>query len=56
VVDLGSGKYCKISLGKTRHQPDFGEAHLGLTDDLGRFLRGETSPKTSGKLTYRLAG
>lgn len=56
VVDLGGGRRCKISLGKTRHSPEFGGARLGLSDDLGRFLRGDTSPKTSGNLTYRLGG
>jgi hypothetical protein len=54
VVSLGGEKVCKIFLGKTRVRGDYGRARLALTDELGRFLRGETEPKTRGKLTYRL--
>jgi hypothetical protein len=54
VVDLGGGKHCVIGLGKTRVPPDTGRARLALTDDLGRFLRGITDPKTAGNLTFRL--
>lgn len=54
VVDLGGGKHCVIALGKCRHAPNFGHSRLCLTDDLGRFLRGVTEPKTSGFLTVRL--
>jgi hypothetical protein len=54
VVDLGDGKKCVIGLGTTRAEPDFGRARLVLVDDLGRFLRGRTEPKTSGYLTFRL--
>jgi hypothetical protein len=53
VVDLGGGRSCVIGLGKTRRRPDFGRARTVLVDDLGRFLRGKTDPKTSGYLTYR---
>jgi hypothetical protein len=52
VVDLGGGKQCIIGLGKTRVRPDPGRARLVLTDDLGRFLRGKTDPKTKGALTF----
>jgi hypothetical protein len=54
VVDLGEGKNCVIGLGKTRVAPDLGRARLALTDNLGRFLRGKTDPKTSGFLTFKL--
>ncbi len=54
VVELGNGKRCVIGLGKVRHFPNFGRAKVALTDDLGRFIRGETQPKTSGFLTFKL--
>ncbi|HVT14058.1 MAG TPA: M1 family aminopeptidase [Fimbriimonadaceae bacterium] len=52
VVDLGNGKSCTIGMGQTRMRPQFGRAKLVLVDDLGRFLRGETAPKTNGYLTF----
>lgn len=54
VVDLGNGKSCVIGLGQTRHRPTTGRANVAITDDLGRFLRGDTRPKTSGFLTFKL--
>jgi len=54
IVDLPEGKRCAIGLGKTRIRPGFGRSRLCLTDDLGRFLRGSTEPKTAGPLTFRL--
>jgi hypothetical protein len=54
VVDLPSGGRCVIGLGKFRVAPDLGHARLALADDLGRFLRGLTEPKTAGNLTFRL--
>ncbi|AIE87531.1 M1 family metallopeptidase [Fimbriimonas ginsengisoli] len=54
VVNLPGGKRCVIGLGKTRVAPNWGRARLVLTDDLGRFLRGVTEPKTKGRLTIRL--
>lgn len=54
VVDLDGGKRCVIGLGKTRLAPVTGRARVALVDDLGRFLRGETEPKTSGRLVLRL--
>ncbi len=54
VVDLDGGKRCVIGLGETRLRPNTGNARVALVDDLGRFLRGQTEPKTSGKLTIRL--
>ncbi len=53
VVDLGGGKRCLIGLGKTRVSPGTARARLALTDDLGRFLRGVTEPKTAGNLVFR---
>lgn len=54
VVDLEGGKRCVIGLGKTRMAPNTGSARTALVDDLGRFLRGKTEPKTEGKLVFRL--
>ena len=54
IVDLGGGKRCLIGLGKTRVAADTGRAQVAITDDLGRFLRGKTEPKTSGNLTFKL--
>lgn len=54
VFQLENGKRCAIGLGKTEHPIDFGHARLIVTDRLGRFLRGETLPKTKGPLTFRL--
>ncbi|HWD39275.1 MAG TPA: hypothetical protein VG944_10530 [Fimbriimonas sp.] len=54
VVDLGGGKFSGIGLGKTRIRPDAGRACVAIFDDLGRFLKGKTEPKTSGYLTYRV--
>jgi len=54
VVDLGGGKSCVIGLGQTRVTPDFGQARTAVVDDLGRFLRGDTEPKTSGYLTFKM--
>jgi hypothetical protein len=53
IVDLGAGRSCVVGLGKTRLSPRPGRARLVLVDDLGRFLRGETEPKTKGNLTVR---
>lgn len=54
LVELGGGKRCVIGLGKTRLKPETGRAQVALVDELGRFLRGETAPKTSGKLVIKL--
>lgn len=54
LLDLGQGRRCMISLGQGRRRPSTGDAHVAVTDDLGRFLYGETEPKTSGNLTYRI--
>jgi hypothetical protein len=53
VVNLDNGKHCVIGLGQTRVPPSFGRARTVLVDDLGRFLRGQTDPKTQGYLTFR---
>jgi hypothetical protein len=54
VVSLPSGGTCTIALGETRLAPRIGNARLGLVDDLGRFLRGKTDPKTQGKWVWKL--
>lgn len=54
VVDLANGKKCAIGLGRIRNMPNFGRTRLMVFDELGRFLRGVTDPKTAGFLTFRL--
>jgi hypothetical protein len=54
LIDLGNGKKCAIGLGKTLMPPNLGRAQVGITDELGRFLRGETQPKKTGFWTYPL--
>lgn len=53
LVRLANGKYCLLAMGKSQISPNSGDARLCLADNLGRFLRGVTEPKTSGNLTYR---
>lgn len=55
VVDLGQGKSCIIALGNPKRPPHPGRARLVLCDELGRFLRGVTDPKTSGWMTFKLS-
>lgn len=54
VIDLGQGKHCVLALGTPKVLPDLGDAYIGLADDLGRFLRGNTLPKLSGRFVFRL--
>jgi hypothetical protein len=54
VVDLPGGGRCVIGLGKTVLPPNVGRARLAITDGYGRFLRGVSEPKRSGRLTFRL--
>lgn len=54
VVDLPGGGHCMIALGRSDVPPNPGRARLALCDNLGRFLRGETEPKTGGNLTFKL--
>ena len=54
VVDLEGGKHCLIGAGRIQHPPQFGRARLMIMDELGRFLRGVSEPKTTGNLTFRL--
>lgn len=53
-VELGGGKRCLIGLGTARYAPNTGNAKVALFDVFGRFLRGESDPKTTGVLTYRM--
>jgi hypothetical protein len=53
LVDVAGGK-CVIGLGKTLLGPNAGRAKVAVMDRLGRFLNGESEPKTQGKLTFRL--
>jgi hypothetical protein len=54
LVDLPNGGKAMIGLGKTRLAPDAGNAKVAVFDEYGRFLRGETDPKTAGSLTFKL--
>lgn len=54
LVSLPGGKHCAIGAGKIMHPPDFGRTRLMVFDELGRFLRGESEPKTQGKFVFRL--
>lgn len=54
IVDLPGGKRCMIALGHSDGPPTTGRSRVFLCDNLGRFLRGESEPKTAGTLTFRL--
>ena len=54
LVDLGGGKRCLIGLGKTRQSPNPGHSQTCIVDGYGRFLAGETEPKRTGWMTFRL--
>ncbi|MBC8065506.1 MAG: hypothetical protein H7Y17_11785 [Chlorobia bacterium] len=54
LVDLPGGGRCAIGAGKVRYPPRFGRTRLMVFDELGRFVRGVTEPKTRGNLTFRL--
>jgi len=55
VVDLPNGKHCMVGLGTFKVMPEFGRARTVVFDNLGRFLRGWTVPKTSGWMTFNMA-
>ena len=54
VLDLGNGHFVGMGLGKMRISPDPGSSSTAVFDDLGRFVDGETQPKTQGFLTFKL--
>ena len=54
LVDLGGGRSCLLALGAPALRPNTGDAYVALTDRLGRFLRGKTLPKTSGRFVFNL--
>lgn len=54
LVDLAGGGRCAIGVGTILHYPDFGRSRLMVFDELGRFLRGVSEPKTAGPLVFRL--
>ncbi|MHB8638088.1 MAG: M1 family metallopeptidase [Fimbriimonadaceae bacterium] len=54
LIDLGGGHRCLLALGEPELRPNTGDAYLALTDHLGRFLRGKTYPKTSGRFVFQL--
>lgn len=54
LVDLPGGGQCAIGAGKIQYPPRFGRTRMMVFDELGRFVRGVTEPKTKGSLTFRL--
>lgn len=54
LVDLAGGGQCVIGAGKTLYPARFGRSRLMVFDELGRFVRGVTDPKTRGNLTFAL--
>lgn len=56
LVDLPGGKRCAVGLGTYQQSPEYGRARKVVFDGYGRFLRGETEPKTSGWMTFNLLG
>jgi hypothetical protein len=54
LIQLGEGSRCLLALGHPDMVPNTGDAWIALTDHLGRFLRGKTSPKMSGKFVFPL--
>ncbi len=54
MVEFAPGKWCGIRIGKTRREPNIGNAQVALVDEFGRFLRGKTVPRTSGPLVLTL--
>lgn len=54
LVDLPGGGQCAIGAGKIQYPPRFGRTRMMMFDELGRFVRGVTEPKTKGGLTFRL--
>ena len=54
LLDLPGGGRCAIGLGKYTVFPSIGLARAAVFDQYGRFLAGETQPKITGDLTFRL--
>lgn len=53
IVEYEPGVTIGIVLGKTRRAIDTGRASFALTDELGRFVRGGTEPRTAGEFVFR---
>lgn len=47
VIDLGDGKRCLLKMGKSRRNPNVGSAYAAITDGLGRFMAGNTYPRSN---------
>jgi len=54
LIPLGSNGYTMIELGNPAFLPLTGDAQIALYNHLGKFLAGETAPKTSGYWVFRL--
>jgi hypothetical protein len=54
LVDLPGGGQCAVGLGHADQSPNLGLSRVAVFDGYGHFLRGETRPRTSGAMTFRL--
>lgn len=54
VMELSPGRIVGLALGTPKRQPEVGRARVAIGDGLGRFLRGQTEPKRTGALTFRI--
>lgn len=54
IVQVGPEKWGGFKIGKSMRDPHVGLASIAVTDDYGRFLRGETRPRTTGPMVFRL--
>lgn len=53
MVEFEPGKWCGLSLGKTRRTPKVGAATVAIGDEYGRFLRGQSYPRQEGPLVFK---
>ncbi len=54
MVEFEPGKWCGIRLGSTRRAPSIGNASVAITDEYGRFLVGESTPRDRGGFVIRV--
>ncbi|MFM9873114.1 MAG: M1 family metallopeptidase [Fimbriimonadaceae bacterium] len=53
IVEYEPGKFVGLRAGKTKYDPNTGNANAALVDRMGRFLLGRTIPRTNGPLVRR---
>ena len=54
VVESAPGKWTGFRVGVTRRDPNVGNAQVAMVDEYGRFLRGQTLPRTNGPLVIEV--